>query len=88
MICELISSPGGEAAVVELIDEAVRRNRPDYVIAVAPSQSWEGGVLRRARFLQVPRVGPRFTVRSSGEEGVDLDHWSTWHLSLGDLELF
>lgn len=91
-VAEILASPQKRSiqSATRLLRQLARECQVSYLAACAPSRSPEARVLVRAGFLPVPWVGPRLVVRrlalplaASAPE-----RWSSWHLGLGDLEIF
>ncbi|HET7584812.1 MAG TPA: hypothetical protein VFK13_07895 [Gemmatimonadaceae bacterium] len=90
-ICELVVGPDRLSVRVaqQLVRELCSTRDVDYAAAMAPSGSTHRDVLRPVGFLPIPRVGPTLTVRALRDDvAPDPLRLSSWHLSVGDLELF
>jgi GNAT superfamily N-acetyltransferase len=90
-VCELVAGPGERGIDIgaRLLRRLLADVEADYAVACGARGTAERRVLRGAGFLPVPGLGPRFTVRVL-EEGLAVDpaRWSSWRLSVGDMELF
>lgn len=88
MVSELLLTSGGDRHVGRLIGTAVAASDADYAVAHAPRRSVHRQVLVRAGFVPLPYLGPHFTVHVLGDAAAGARQLSSWHLSLGDLEMF
>lgn len=91
-LCELLTGPGRRSRRMarQLIQRIHRESGADYMSAMAPAGSTEQRVLLSTGFLPAPRLGPILTVRPLNAvlDGPALGKRSSWHLAIGDLELF
>jgi len=79
-VTEVLASPGSDAAVRRAIASLLAASRADYAIALGPARRLGEGL------LPLPRQGPRLTWRAVVEPvPTPLE---SWHVSLGDIELF
>lgn len=92
LLSEVMVTPdeGGITLAKALVRELVRRARAHVLAATVARGTAEHRVVRQTGFLPLPWLGPRFTVRPlhSCPLAQDLSQWSSWRLSLGDLEIF
>ena len=91
-ICDLFVEPtlAGVKEAAQSIRAAVRLSSPDYVVAALRQSGPETAALVASGFVPAPRLGPIVTVRElAGWAGApDPRSPSSWHASIGDLELF
>lgn len=91
-LCELLTGPGQRSRRLgrQLIQRIHRESGADYMSAMAPAGSTGQRVLLGAGFLPAPRLGPVLMIRSLNAvpDGVALGERASWHLAIGDLELF
>lgn len=88
MVSELLLTSGGGVQVPALMRTVFGAADVDYAVAHAPTASPHWRALVRAGFLPVPFVGPHFTVRLLSDRPSPATRMVSWHLSLGDLEMF
>lgn len=89
--CEILSGhgKGGARAAGQLMRSVFRQTTPDYAAAMAAPATIERRALLRAGFVPAPRIGPILTVRPlAWHNSLEPTRWSSWRLSIGDLELF
>lgn len=86
----LTPDPTSPTLARRLLRRLARDVDADYLVASAATDTTERAALRRAGFLPVPGLGPRFTVRSIRPDAPPASPytWSSWRCSIGDLEIF
>lgn len=91
-VCDILLAdhPQSVRNAAQLLRDLARRSGADYASAMTAAGSVTHAVLRSARFLQIRRVGPIFTVRDLAKQAspVDPTVLHNWHPSIGALELF
>lgn len=91
-LCEAMVERGRRSIrqAARLIGVVARETRADYAAAMAAAGTPERQALLWAGFVPAPRLGPVLTVRPLTNHRGDPDPLlrSSWHLSIGDLELF
>ncbi len=91
-LSEVLVTPGraGRQRGRRVLHRVLRNAEADYAVALAPWRSPAARVLLRSGFLPAPRLGPHFTARTlnPSPDLPDPSRRSSWHHSIGDLELF
>ena len=89
VLSELITPKQDREIASALIKEMVSCLDADYIVAYFPERSFERDILRRNGFHDLPFQGINFAVNSLSEvPGLQPGQFSSWELSLGDLEIF
>ena len=91
MIAELfLTGPEAVRVAVRLLRQVGRQSRAHYGVAIAGPETLEAKALTKAGYLRVPGVGPTLTVRRLDDQSAQLDlvNWTSWRLTIGDLEIF
>jgi hypothetical protein len=92
-ICDLLLGPtrGALSNARAIVNDMLRDSGCDYASAMAPVRSREAQSLAGCGFLPAPRVGPILTIRPLGQRTAAIPdplRRSSWHISIGTLELF
>jgi len=90
-LSEILCTPDTKGIKIasSLIGHIATLSDADYLAACAAPGSTERQVLRRAGFIPFSFKGPHFTVRTLGAGLIpDPTVWTSWRLSIGDLEIF
>jgi GNAT superfamily N-acetyltransferase len=89
VLSELIMPEYERDVASGLIKEMVKYLDADYIVAYFPERSFERDILRKNGFHDLPFQGINFAVNSlSDVPGLEPRQFSSWALSLGDLEIF
>jgi GNAT superfamily N-acetyltransferase len=91
-LCEILVGPDGRSHRIarRLVRRLIAQSGADFAAAMTVTGASASTVLAPLGFLPVPRLGPvmtSFPLAAPGH-GIDPLRKSSWHVSIGDLELF
>jgi len=89
VLSELILSRTNQDVASGMIKDMIKHIKADYIVAYFPERSFEREMLHKNGFRNLPLQGINFTVNNLNEfAGIQPQHFESWDLSLGDLEVF
>ena len=88
VVCEAVCEPGAEAALRRLLARIPSAAGTDHAVTHIDDGWPAAGMLSRAGYLPLPRVGMHFVARAIAPSRPDPVEDSSWGLTLGDLEVF
>ena len=88
VVCEAVCEPGAESALRKLLARIPSAAGADHAVTHVDEGWPAAGVLSRAGYLPLPRVGMHFVARAVVPSRPDPLEDASWGLTLGDLEVF
>jgi hypothetical protein len=86
-LSEVLMPPGDPGAARHLLAQVRRHSGCDHLAGHFATGSAAAAVAPRAGFIRAP-IGMTLTTRVLADPPVDPREWSSWRLSVGDLEVF